>query len=161
MEVKLGSGERLDEAAESLKRACEQIDASKTAEPAKKLVVTAGGTAMNAPTASPSCPSPPSVPDPPDAYQGVRQAHATGQRPLHPQLPSRRTLPTRMVSRPAPDDQRIPQLRRERSGLAPGRDIANRYSSSELCVSSHSRSRLRKSKMRSGISDDGVPISIM
>lgn len=42
-EVKLGSGERLDEAAESLKRACEQIDASKTAEPAKKLVVTAGG----------------------------------------------------------------------------------------------------------------------
>ncbi|WP_419944949.1 ATP-binding protein [Candidatus Poriferisodalis sp.] len=43
VEVKLGSGERLDEAAESLKRACEQIDASKTGDPAKKLVITAGG----------------------------------------------------------------------------------------------------------------------
>lgn len=43
VEVKLGSGERLDEAAASLKRACEQIDTSKTGEPAKKLVVTAGG----------------------------------------------------------------------------------------------------------------------
>lgn len=43
VEVKLGSGDRLDEAAESLKRACEQVDVSKVGEPAKKLVITAAG----------------------------------------------------------------------------------------------------------------------
>lgn len=43
VEVKLGSGERLDEAAASMTRACEQIDMSKVGEPAKKLVITAAG----------------------------------------------------------------------------------------------------------------------
>ncbi len=43
VEVKLGSGKRLDEAARSLTRACEQIDASRVGEPAKKLVITAAG----------------------------------------------------------------------------------------------------------------------
>ncbi len=43
VEVKLGSGERLDEAAATLNRACEQIDVSKAGEPAKRLVITAAG----------------------------------------------------------------------------------------------------------------------
>ncbi|WP_419933526.1 ATP-binding protein [Candidatus Poriferisodalis sp.] len=43
VEVKLGSGERLDEAAASVKRTCQQIDVSKAGEPAKKLVITAAG----------------------------------------------------------------------------------------------------------------------
>ena len=43
VEVKLGSGERLDEAARSLTRACEQVDTSRVGEPAKKLVITAAG----------------------------------------------------------------------------------------------------------------------
>lgn len=43
VEVKLSSGARIDEAARSLTRACEQIDASRVGEPAKKLVITAVG----------------------------------------------------------------------------------------------------------------------
>ena len=43
VEVKLGSGERLDEAARSLRRACEQVDASRAGDPAKKLVITGEG----------------------------------------------------------------------------------------------------------------------
>ncbi len=43
VEVKLGLGARLDEAARSLIRACEQIDTSRTGEPVKKLVITAEG----------------------------------------------------------------------------------------------------------------------
>ena len=43
VEVKLGSGARLDDAARSLTRACEQIDASRVGEPVKKLVITAAG----------------------------------------------------------------------------------------------------------------------
>ena len=43
VEVKLGSGARIDEAARSLRRVCDQIDASKVGEPVKKLVITAAG----------------------------------------------------------------------------------------------------------------------
>ena len=43
VEVKLGSGPQLDDAARSLTRACEQIDTSKVGEPAKRLVLTASG----------------------------------------------------------------------------------------------------------------------
>ena len=43
VEVKLGSGDRLDAAARSLTRACRQIDVSRVGEPAKKLVITAAG----------------------------------------------------------------------------------------------------------------------
>ena len=43
VEVKLGSGERLDEAAQSLRRACEQTDVARVGEPAKMLVITASG----------------------------------------------------------------------------------------------------------------------
>ena len=43
VEVKLGSGERLDEAARSLRKACEQMDAARVGEPAKMLVITASG----------------------------------------------------------------------------------------------------------------------
>ena len=43
MEVKLGSGDRLDSAARSLTRACRQIDVSRVGEPAKRLVITAAG----------------------------------------------------------------------------------------------------------------------
>ena len=43
VEVKLGPGERLDEAARSLSRACAQIDTTRVGEPAKKLVVTPSG----------------------------------------------------------------------------------------------------------------------
>jgi len=43
VEVKLGSGARLDDAARSLTNACEQIDTSRVGEPAKKLVITAEG----------------------------------------------------------------------------------------------------------------------
>ena len=43
VEVELGSGARLDFAAGSLQRACAQIDTSRVGEPAKKLVITAGG----------------------------------------------------------------------------------------------------------------------
>lgn len=43
VEVKLGSGARLDDAARSLTRACEQIDTSRVGEPAKKLVITGEG----------------------------------------------------------------------------------------------------------------------
>lgn len=43
VEIKLGSGKRLDEASKSLRMACKQIDTSKTGEPAKKLVITADG----------------------------------------------------------------------------------------------------------------------
>ena len=43
VEVKLGSGERLDEAAETLNRTCQQIDVARVGEPAKKLVITAAG----------------------------------------------------------------------------------------------------------------------
>ncbi len=43
VEVKLGSGARLDAAAKSLTRACEQIDLTRMGEPVKKLVITAEG----------------------------------------------------------------------------------------------------------------------
>jgi len=43
VEVKLGAGDRLDEAARSLVRACEQIDTTRVGEPAKKLVITPSG----------------------------------------------------------------------------------------------------------------------
>ena len=43
VEVKLGTGERVDEAARSLSRACEQIDTTRVGEPAKKLVLTPSG----------------------------------------------------------------------------------------------------------------------
>ena len=43
VEVKLGSVSRIDEAARSLTKACEQIDTSRVGEPVKKLVVTAEG----------------------------------------------------------------------------------------------------------------------
>ena len=43
VEVKLGSGTRLDAAARSLTKACQQIDLSRMGEPAKKLVITAEG----------------------------------------------------------------------------------------------------------------------
>ncbi|WP_419919432.1 ATP-binding protein [Candidatus Poriferisocius sp.] len=43
VEIKLGSGARLEEAARSLTRACEQIDMSRSGEPAKKLVMTTEG----------------------------------------------------------------------------------------------------------------------
>lgn len=49
VEVKLGSGARLDDAAKSLTRACEQIDTSRVGEPAGKLVITAGGYAYERP----------------------------------------------------------------------------------------------------------------
>ena len=43
VEVKLGSGERLDEAARSLSRACAQIDTTRVGEPAKMVVLTPSG----------------------------------------------------------------------------------------------------------------------
>ena len=43
VEVKLGADGRLDAAARSLMRACEQIDLSRVGEPAKKLVITPEG----------------------------------------------------------------------------------------------------------------------
>ncbi len=43
VEVKLGSGARLDDAARSLTNACEQIDTSRVGGPAKKLVITGEG----------------------------------------------------------------------------------------------------------------------
>lgn len=43
VEVKLGLGNRIDEAARTLARACEQIDTSRMGEPAKKLVITPVG----------------------------------------------------------------------------------------------------------------------
>ena len=43
VEVKLGSGERLDEAARSLRKACAQMDVARVGEPAKMLVITASG----------------------------------------------------------------------------------------------------------------------
>ena len=43
VEVKLGAGERLEAAARSLRRACEQIDAARAGPPAKRLVITASG----------------------------------------------------------------------------------------------------------------------
>lgn len=49
VEVKLGSGASLDEAARSLTRACDQIDAARAGEPAKRLVLTAGGYAYDRP----------------------------------------------------------------------------------------------------------------
>ena len=49
VEVKLGSGTRLDAAARSLTRACQQIDLSRMGEPAKKLVITAEGYAYHRP----------------------------------------------------------------------------------------------------------------
>ncbi len=43
VEVKLGAGDRLDEAARSLTRTCEQIDTTRVGEAAKKLVITPSG----------------------------------------------------------------------------------------------------------------------
>ena len=41
--MKLGAGDRLDEAARSLTRTCEQIDTTRVGEAAKKLVITPSG----------------------------------------------------------------------------------------------------------------------
>ena len=49
VEVKLSSGEMLDDAARSLTRACEQIDPSRAGEPVKRLVITASGYAYERP----------------------------------------------------------------------------------------------------------------
>ena len=43
VEVKLGSGDRVDQAARSLNAACEQIDFDRVGPPAKRLVVTTSG----------------------------------------------------------------------------------------------------------------------
>ncbi len=43
VEINLGAGERLDEAARSLSRACAQIDMTRVGEPAKKIVLTPAG----------------------------------------------------------------------------------------------------------------------
>ncbi len=43
VEIKLGSGTRIDEAAKSLTAACKQIDTQRTGPPSKMLVVTAAG----------------------------------------------------------------------------------------------------------------------
>ncbi|MCY4068546.1 MAG: DUF4143 domain-containing protein [Acidimicrobiaceae bacterium] len=43
VEVKLGSGARLDEAARSITKACEQIDVRRMGPPSKKLLITASG----------------------------------------------------------------------------------------------------------------------
>ena len=43
VEVKLGAGDRLDEAARSLTRTCAQIDTTRVGEPAKRVVITPSG----------------------------------------------------------------------------------------------------------------------
>ncbi len=49
VEVKLGSGAHLEEAASSLTKACNQINTSTTGAPAKKLVITAEGYSYDRP----------------------------------------------------------------------------------------------------------------